>query len=70
LLVNDNFRYYFNAYIDCSFSCICAKIKEVFWDNVMEPIYLSIQPAETGKRIKQLLLEQGYTIRDIQGAFG
>ena len=36
----------------------------------MEPIYLSIQPAETGKRIKQLLLEQGYTIRDIQGAFG
>ena len=35
----------------------------------MEPIYLSIQPAETGKRIKQLLLEQGYTIRDIQGAF-
>ena len=36
----------------------------------MEPIYLSIQPAETGKRIKQLLLEQGYTIRNIQGAFG
>lgn len=36
----------------------------------MEPIYLSIQPAETRKRIKQLLLEQGYTIRDIQGAFG
>ena len=36
----------------------------------MEPIYLSIQPAETGKHIKQLLLKQGYTIRDIQGAFG
>lgn len=36
----------------------------------MEPMYLSIQPAETGKRIKQLLLEQGYSIRDIQGAFG
>ena len=36
----------------------------------MEPIYLSIQPAETGKRIKQLLLKQGYSIRDIQGAFG
>ncbi len=36
----------------------------------MEPIYLSIQPVETGKRIKQLFLEQGYTIRDIQGAFG
>lgn len=36
----------------------------------MQPIYLSIQPEETGKRIKQLLAEQGYTIRDIQGAFG
>ena len=36
----------------------------------MEPIYLSIQSAETGKRIKQLLLKQGYSIRDIQGAFG
>ena len=36
----------------------------------MEPIYLSIQPAETGKRIKQLLLKQGYSIRDIHGAFG
>ena len=36
----------------------------------MEPIYLSIQPAETGNHIKQLLLKQGYTIRDIQGAFG
>ena len=36
----------------------------------MQPIYLSIQPEETGKRIKQLLTEQGYTIRDIQGAFG
>ena len=36
----------------------------------MEPIYLSIRPEETGKRIKRLLLEQGYTIREIQGAFG
>ena len=34
----------------------------------MEPIYLSIQPVETGKRIKQLLSEQNYTIREIQGA--
>ncbi len=32
----------------------------------MEPIYLSIQPVETGKRIKQLLSEQNYTIREIQ----
>ena len=36
----------------------------------MEPMYLSIQPVETGKRIKQLLSEQTYTIREIQGAFG
>ena len=36
----------------------------------MEPMYLSIQPEETGERIRKLLLEQGYTIRDIQGAFG
>ena len=35
----------------------------------MEPMYLSIQPVETGKRIKQLLSEQNYTIREIQGAF-
>ena len=36
----------------------------------MEPIYLSIQPEKTGERIRKLLLEQGYTIREIQGAFG
>ena len=39
-------------------------------NELMEPIYLSIRPEETGKRIKRLLLEQGYTIREIQGAFG
>ena len=33
----------------------------------MEPIYLSIQPVETGKRIKQLLSEQHYTVHEIQG---
>ena len=36
----------------------------------MEPMYLSIQPEQTGKRIRKLLLEHGYTIREIQGAFG
>ena len=36
----------------------------------MEPVYVSIRPTETGKRIKRLLLENGYTIREIQGAFG
>ena len=28
----------------------------------MEPMYLSIQPKKTGKRIRKLLLEKGYTI--------
>ena len=36
----------------------------------MEPMYLSIQPKKTGARIRKLLLEQGYTIREIQGALG
>ena len=36
----------------------------------MKPMYLSIQPEKTGERIRKLLLEQGYTIREIQGAFG
>ena len=36
----------------------------------MEPMYLSIQPKKTGERIRKLLLEQGYTIREIQGVFG
>ena len=36
----------------------------------MEPMYLSIQTEKTGKRIKQLIFEHGYTIREIQGAFG
>ena len=36
----------------------------------MEPMYLSIQPKKTGEHIRKLLLEQGYTIREIQGAFG
>ena len=35
----------------------------------MEPVYLSIQPAETGKQIKRLLLENGYTIREIRDRF-
>ena len=36
----------------------------------MEPMYLSIQPKKTGERIRKLLLEKEYTIREIQGAFG
>ena len=36
----------------------------------MEPMNLSIQPKKTGERIRKLLLEKGYTIREIQGAFG
>lgn len=36
----------------------------------MEPIYVSIQQKETGNRIKTLLAENGYTVKDIQGVMG
>lgn len=36
----------------------------------MEPMYLSIQPKATGERIKKLLFENGYTVRDVQNVMG
>lgn len=36
----------------------------------MKPIYLSIQQKETGKRIKELLYHNGYTVKDIQEIMG
>ena len=36
----------------------------------MEPMYLSIQQKETGRQIKKLLVESGYTVRDVQSAMG
>ena len=36
----------------------------------MEPMYLSIQPKETGNQIKKLIKEKGYTVKDVQGAMG
>lgn len=36
----------------------------------MEPIYLSIKQKETGNRIKYLLKQQGYTVRDVQEMMG
>lgn len=36
----------------------------------MESIYLSIQQKETGKRIKELLHDNGYTVKDIQEIMG
>lgn len=36
----------------------------------MKPIYLSIRQEETGKQIKKLLLENGYTVKDVQIAMG
>ena len=35
----------------------------------MEPMYLSIQQKETGKQIKKLLMENGYTVKDVQNPF-
>lgn len=36
----------------------------------MEPMYLSIQQQETGRQIKRLIQEHGYTVKDVQGAMG
>lgn len=36
----------------------------------MEPMYLSIQPEETGKKIKKLFVANGYTVKDVQSAMG
>ncbi|MBQ1310939.1 MAG: helix-turn-helix transcriptional regulator [Blautia sp.] len=36
----------------------------------MKPMYLSISQKETGIRIKNLLSENGYTVRDVQAAMG
>ena len=38
--------------------------------EVMEPIYLSIEPEKTGKKIKKLLDASGYTVRDVQRLMG
>ena len=36
----------------------------------MKPIYLSIQQEATGNRIRELLLNKGYTVKDIQEVMG
>lgn len=36
----------------------------------MEPIYLSIKQKETGTRIRYMLMEKGYTVRDVQEVMG
>ena len=36
----------------------------------MEPMYLSIQQKETGRQIKKLLMENGYTVKDVQSVMG
>ncbi len=36
----------------------------------MKPVYLSIRQQETGERIRSLLTEQGYTVKDVQNAMG
>ena len=38
--------------------------------TILKPIYLSIQQQETGNRIRELLKENGYTVKDIQEAMG
>ena len=36
----------------------------------MQPIYLSIQQEETGAQIRKLMMKNGYTVREVQGAMG
>ena len=38
--------------------------------TILKPIYLSIQQQATGNRIRELLKENGYTVKDIQEAMG
>ena len=57
---------------------IIILVRIVFWGEkehyggakVMEPMYLSIRTKETGQKIKKMLMEKGYTVRDIQDACG
>ena len=36
----------------------------------MEPVYLSIQQEATGKRMKTMIRDRGYSVKDIQEAMG
>lgn len=36
----------------------------------MSPMYLSIRQKETGQRMKRLLAERGYTVKDVQSVMG
>ncbi len=46
---------------------ICDIIEMI---SLWNPMYLSIRQKETGDRIKKLLKENGYTVKDIQSAMG
>lgn len=36
----------------------------------MKPMYLQVLQKETGRQIKKLLVENGYTVKDVQNAMG
>ena len=36
----------------------------------MDPMYMLIKSKETGDRIRQLITENGYTVRDVQEVMG
>ena len=38
--------------------------------DLMDPIYVSIQQEQTGNRIKELISNEGYSVRDIQEFMG
>lgn len=43
---------------------------ERYGGRTMEPMYISIRQQETGCRIKKLLADNGYTVKDVQGVMG
>lgn len=46
------------------------RMERITGGNAMKPVQISIRQEETGKRIKQMMQEHGYSVRDIQEAMG
>ncbi len=46
------------------------RMERIAGGNAMKPVQISIRQEETGKRIKQMMQEHGYSVRDIQEAMG
>ena len=38
--------------------------------KITQPVFISIQQEATGRRMRQLFQQKGYTVRDVQNAMG